>query len=156
MVGYYLKNTVSDHGSVARGVCSVDEKGFLSNIVERLRIEKYEKGIHFTVNGESWEDLSPDTLVSMNMFGFTPSFTRELESRFPVFLETEMPENPAKKEFLLPMIVGELLKEGKASIRVLSSADKWYGVTYAADKPLVVAALADLRQQGLYPDGLWK
>ena len=144
MVGYHLKNTVSDHGSVARGVCEVDENGNLSSIVERLRIEKYENGIHFTVDGETWTELHPDTLVSMNMFGFTPSFLEELEKKFPMFLEKEMPENPAKKEFLLPKNADELLQAGKATIRMLSSADKWYGVTYAADKPLVVAALKAL------------
>ena len=155
MVGYYLKNTVSDHGSVARGVCEVDENGNLSSIVERLRIEKYENGIHFTVDGETWTELHPDTLVSMNMFGFTPSFLEELEKKFPMFLEKEMPENPAKKEFLLPKNADELLQAGKATIRMLSSADKWYGVTYAADKPLVVAALKAMTEEGKYPDGLW-
>ena len=155
MVGYYLKNTVSDHGSVARGVCEVDENGNLSSIVERLRIEKYENGIHFTVDGETWTELHPDTLVSMNMFGFTPSFLEELEKKFPMFLEKEMPENPAKKEFLLPKNADELLQAGKATIRMLSSADKWYGVTYAADKPLVVAALKAMTEEGRYPDGLW-
>ena len=155
MVGYHLKNTVSDHGSVARGVCEVDENGNLSSIVERLRIEKYENGIHFTVDGETWTELHPDTLVSMNMFGFTPSFLEELEKKFPMFLEKEMPENPAKKEFLLPKNADELLQAGKATIRMLSSADKWYGVTYAADKPLVVAALKAMTEEGRYPDGLW-
>ncbi len=156
MVGYYLKNTVSDHGSVARGVCETDEKGNLSAIAERLRIEKHENGIHFTEDGETWTELAPDTLVSMNMFGFTPSFLNELEGRFHDFLRTEMPKNPAKKEFLLPTTVSDLLCEGKADIRVLSSADKWYGVTYAADKPLVVAAIQAMTDAGKYPNGLWK
>ena len=155
MAGYYLCNTVSDHGSVARGVCQTDENSNLTGIVERLRIEKYDGGIHFTEDGETWTELDPETPVSMNMFGFTPVFLQELENRFPVFLEKELPENPMKKEFLLPMSVGELLKEGKANVKVLSTADKWYGVTYAADKPLVVAALKEKTEQGLYPDGLW-
>ena len=155
MVGYYLKNTVSDNGSVARGVCTVDESGNLSSIVERLKIEKYDGGIHFTEDGKSWTDLDPETLVSMNMFGFTPSFLKELEAKFPVFLEKEMPLNPAKKEFLLPVCVSDLLECGKASIKVLSSADKWFGVTYAADKPHVVAALKAMTDAGKYPDGLW-
>lgn len=156
MAGYYLCNTVSDHGSVARGVCQTDENRNLTGIVERLRIEKYDGGIHFTEDGETWTELAPETPVSMNMFGFTPVFLQELENRFPEFLEKELPENPAKKEFLLPMTVGELLKEGKANVKVLSTADKWYGVTYAADKPLVVAALKEKTQQGLYPEtGLW-
>ena len=155
MVGYYIRNTVSDHGSVARGVCDTDENGWLTSIVERLRIEKHENGIHFTEDGESWTYLHPDTPVSMNMFGFTPSFLKELAVRFPVFLANEMPLNPAKKEFLLPTNAGDLLKEGKARIKVLSSADRWYGVTYAADKPLVMAAIKDMTDKGLYPDGLW-
>ena len=156
MVGYYLRNTVSDHGSVARGVCQIDENGNLKSIVERLRIEKYESGIHFTVDGENWEDLDPDTLVSMNMFGFTPGFLAELESAFPDFLANEVPLNPAKKEFLLPVAASNLLQAGKAEIKMLSSADRWYGVTYAADKPLVVAAIKEMTDAGKYPDGLWK
>jgi len=156
MVGYLLGNTVTDHGSVARGVCDVDDKGYLTNIVERLRIEKYEKGIHFTEDGEIWVDLAPDTLVSMNMFGFTPSLLRSLAERFPEFLEKEVPQNPAKKEYLLPTIVNNLLHEGKARLQVLSSADRWYGVTYAADKPMVVAALKAMADEGKYPVGLWK
>ena len=155
MAGYQLCKTVSDHGSVARGVCETDEESNLTNIVERLRIEKYEDGIHFTVDGETWTDLEPETPVSMNMFGFTPVFMDELEARFPAFLKEELPENPAKKEFLLPMIVGQLLKEGKANVKVLRTADKWYGVTYAADKPIVVAALREMTEQGKYPQDLW-
>ena len=156
MVGYYLRNTVSDHGSVARGVCEVSGEGYLTAIVERLKIEKQPDAIRFTEDGESWTELHPDTLVSMNMFGFTPSLLDALAERFPVFLKEELPQNPAKKEFLLPMIVGDLLKEDVARVKVLSSADKWYGVTYAADKPLVVAALKAFTEQGLYPNGLWK
>ena len=155
MVGYYLRNTVSDHGSVARGVCEVSEDGYLTAIVERLKIEKQKDAIRFTEDGETWTELHPDTLVSMNMFGFTPSLLDALAERFPAFLKDELPQNPAKKEFLLPTIVGQLL-EKDARVKVLSSADKWYGVTYAADKPLVVAALKALTEQGLYPNGLWK
>ena len=155
MVGYHLGNTVTDHGSVARGVCDVDENGYLTNIVERLRIEKYENGIHFTEDGETWTDLTADTLVSMNMFGFTPSLLDALAAGFPEFLEKEVPQNPAKKEYLLPTIVNNLLHAGKARLKVLSSADKWYGVTYAADKPMVVAALKAMAAEGKYPDGLW-
>ena len=155
MVGYYLKNTVSDHGSVARGVCEMDEQGNLTSIVERLKIEKQPDAIRFTEDGESWTELHPDTLVSMNMFGFTPSFLTELAEGFPVFLEKEMPKNPAKKEYLLPVTASGLLEAGKATIRVLSSADKWFGVTYAADKPLVMAAIREMTEAGLYPVGLW-
>ena len=156
MVGYLLGNTVTDNGSVARGVCDVSADGYLTNIVERLKIEKYEGGIHFTEDGETYEDLTADTLVSMNMFGFTPSLLTALAEGFPVFLEKEVPENPAKKEYLLPTIVNNMLHADKARLKVLSSADRWYGVTYAADKPMVVAALKEKTEAGLYPDGLWK
>ena len=156
MVGYLLGNTVTDNGSVARGVCQADAQGNLADIVERLRIEKYEGGIHFTEDGENWEDLSFDTIVSMNMFGFTPSFLEELEARFPEFLEKQLPANPEKAEYLLPRTVDNLLKENLATVKILKSEDRWYGVTYAADKPMVVAALANLQKEGKYPDGLWK
>ena len=156
MVGYLLGNTVTEHGSVARGVCCADEKGNLADIVERLRIEKYEGGIHFTEDGENWEDLTEDTIVSMNMWGFTPNFLDQLEAQFPAFMAEQVPANPMKAEFLLPRSVDALLKQGKATVKILKSADKWYGVTYAEDKPMVVAALAELAAQGKYPDGLWK
>ena len=156
MVGYQLGNTVTDHGSVARGVCVADENGYLATITERTRIEKFDGGIHFTEDGETWTQLPEDTIVSMNLWGFTPSFLEEIEVRFPAFLENALKTNAAKVEYYLPFAVEELLKEGKADVKVLSSPDKWYGVTYAADKPLVVAALKEKTAEGLYPDGLWK
>ena len=154
MVGYELGNTVTDHGSVARGICQTNTEGYLTKIDERLKIEKYAGGIHYEDNGD-WVDVSADTPVSMNMWGFTPSFLPELISRFPGFLVEKVPANPAKAEFLLPMTVAELLYAGKATVKVLRSADKWFGVTYAADKPIVVAALQQMAQEGKYPDGLW-
>ena len=157
MVGYQLGNTVTDHGSVARGVCDVDAEGYLTDIVERTRIEKYENGIHFTVDdGATWEDLPFETTVSMNMFGFTPGFMAAMEAGFPEFLDTQVPNNPLKAEYFLPGMVNKYMRAGKATVKVLTSADKWYGVTYAEDKPVVVAALADLTAQGKYPNGLWK
>ena len=156
MVGYQLGNTVTDNGSVARGVCQTNAEGYLTAIVERTRIEKYEGGIHFTEDGENWEDLAFDTPVSMNMWGYTTEFLKEVEARFPKFLEEDVPKNPAKAEFFLPMTVGALLKEGKATVKVLRTPDKWYGVTYAADKPQVVAALKEMTEAGKYPNGLWK
>ena len=157
MVGYELGKTVTENGSVARGVCQTDGNGFLTTITERTKIEKYPGGIHYTEDGgESWEDLPEDTIVSMNMWGFTPSFLEEIEDRFVPFLDKAMVENTAKAEYFLPMAVEQLLTEKKATVRVLSSPDKWYGVTYAADKPMVVAALKAKTAEGLYPDGLWK
>ena len=155
MVGYQLGKTVTEHGSVARGVC-VTENGYLAGITERLRIEKYENGIHFTEDGENWTDLPYDTTVSMNLFGFTPSLLTALADRFPRFLDKALVDNPLKGEFLLPVTVQELLKEGKATVQVLTSPDQWYGVTYAADKPFVMAAIHRFTEEGKYPDGLWK
>ena len=156
MVGYELGKTVTDNGSVARGVCQTDGNGYLTQIIERTRIEKYEGGIRFTEDGETWTDLAPETTVSMNMLGYMPSFLDEIQARFPAFLDKALVENPIKAEFYLPLAVEQLLSEGKATMKVLNSADKWYGVTYAADKPTVVAALKAMTEEGKYPDGLWK
>ncbi len=156
MVGYLLKNTVSDYGTVARGVCSMDDNGYLSTLTERTKIAKRSDGIAFTEDGEHWEPLQEDTLVSMNMFGFAPGILEELKARFSHFLKNEVPANPMKAEYLLPMVVSRLMTEGKAQVRVHSSEDKWFGVTYAADKPLVQAAILKKTQEGEYPEGLWK
>ena len=155
MVGYQLGNTVTDHGSVARGVC-VTENGLLTAITERTRIEKRPEGIAFTEDGENWHVLPPETPVSMNLWGYTSSFLAEIESRMAAFLEKALAENPNKGEFYLPMLVSDLLQENKARVTVLHSPDKWYGVTYAADRPQVMAAIAQMTKEGKYPDGLWK
>ena len=156
MVGYGLGKTVTDNGSVARGVCQIDGEGFLTAVCERTKIEKYPGGIHFTEDGgETYTDLPEDTIVSMNFWGFTPSFLRELHRNFPLYLDRILAANPQKGEFYLPSLVSQLLEEEKATVRVLRSADRWYGVTYAADKPGVVAALRQMAADGKYPDGLW-
>ena len=157
MVGYELGKTVPDNGSVARGVCQVNGEGFLESVVERTKIEKQADGvIRFTEDGSTWICLPEKTTVSMNMWGFTPSFAAESEARFPAFLDKALAENPMKGEYFLPSTVSALLAEDKATVKMLYSPDKWYGVTYAADKPVVVAALKTMTEQGLYPDGLWK
>ena len=157
MVGYRLGNTVTENGSVARGVCNVDEKGFLTRVVERTKIEVYAGGIHFTTDdGATWEDLDADTLVSMNMWGFNPAFFTAVEADFPRFFREDVPSNPAKAEMYLPMSVSRLLEAGKCRVKMLHTGDKWFGVTYAADKPGVVAALQAMTDKGLYPEGLWK
>ena len=157
MVGYELGKTVTDNGSVARGVCQVNGEGFLESVVERTKIEKQADGvIRFTEDGSTWMCLPEKTTVSMNMWGFTPSFAAESEARFPAFLDKALVENPMKGEYFLPSTVSALLAEDKATVKMLYSPDKWYGVTYAADKPVVVAALKTMTEQGLYPDGLWK
>ena len=154
MVGYELGKTVTDNGSVARGVCSTDAQGNLTTITERTRIEKYPGGIHFTEDGETWTDLPADTTVSMNFMGFMPSFLEEAKALFPKALDEILAKNPLKGEYFLPAIVQQMLTEGRATMKVLTSPDKWYGVTYAADKPVVVEALKKMTQEGLYPEKL--
>ena len=156
MVGYLLKNTLSEHGGVSRGICQVDENGYLQSLVEGVGIERYGDVARLPLEDGSWQELSLDTLVSMNLFGFAPGLLQELNDQFPHFLSCDLPNNPLKAEFFLPGEVGRLMAEGKANVRVLSSADRWYGVTYAGDKPLVTAAIDRLTAEGLYPDGLWK
>ncbi len=153
MVGYELENTVTDHGHVARGVCTVSDASELENVVERTRIEKHDGGIAFTEDGETWTELPGKTLVSMNFWGFTPSILKELEAGFVPFLETMT--NPEKAEYFLPSVVDGLIKVGKAKAKVLSTGDKWYGVTYQADRDSVKAALAQCKVDGLYPKDLW-
>ena len=156
MVAYNMGNTVTENGSVARGICVTDENSFLTSVTERTRIEQYEGGIHYIGDdGKSWVDVAADTPVSMNMWGFTASFMDELDAYFPAFLEKDMPKNPLKAEMFLPSVVSHLIENGKVAVKVLRTADKWYGVTYAADKPVVIAALQQFTAEGKYPDGLW-
>lgn len=156
MVAYDVGNTVTKNGSVARGICKVDENDFLTSVVERTQIEQYDGGIRYLGDdGVTWEDVAADVPVSMNMWGFTNSFMKELKELFPRFLTEFVPLNPAKAEMYLPSVIGLLLEEGRASVKMLRTPDKWYGVTYAADKPAVIAALRALTAEGKYPDGLW-
>ena len=154
MVGFRLANTVTENGHVARGVCEVDEKGYLTEINERTHIEKRGSGAAFTEDdGSTWTELAGDTLVSMNFWGFTPEFMQEIDSRFKDFLNTLSGEALVKGEYFLPGVVEQLLNENKCDVQVLSTEDKWYGVTYKEDKPSVVAALKEKRDAGLY-DGI--
>ena len=156
MVGYELGKTVTDNGSVARGICETDDNGFLTVVTERTRIEKYSGGIHFTEDGENWVDVPADTTVSMNMWGFMPSFLEEINARFSAYLDKALPENPLKCEYFLPIPIAQLIQEKKATVKVLTSPDRWFGVTYAADKPVVVAELRKMTDEGKYPAGLWE
>lgn len=157
MVGYELQNTVTDNGHVARGICRINAARELEAVVERTRIEKREGGIAFTEDdGATWEPIAGETLVSMNMWGFTRSILDEIRAGFPAFLEKGLQENPLKCEYFLPSVVSGLLEKNKASVAVLSSADKWYGVTYKEDKPTVVEAMRKLKEDGFYPDNLWE
>lgn len=157
MVGYELGKTVTENGSVARGICMADDNNNLISVVEKTRIEKKDEGIAYTEdNGESWHPLSEDTIVSMNMWGFTRSILEEIKERFPAFLEKGLKENPEKCEFYLPTVVSQLLEENKAEVKVLTTTGQWHGVTYKEDKEVVVKALEQLRVEGLYPEYMWK
>lgn len=157
MVGYRLENTLTENGYVSRGVCVTDDEGYLRGINERTHIEKRGDGAAYTEDeGASWTELPADAAVSMNMWGFSADILEELKKRFVVFLEENLEKNPLKCEFFLPFVVDELLEEKKATVKVLKSADKWYGVTYKEDKPMVMAAVQNLKDQGLYPQKLWQ
>ena len=149
MVGYNLEKTLTENGHVARGVCKVGENGQLLDIVERTKIMYHDGGIAFTEDdGITWQALEEGTTVSMNFWGFTESFVREMDKA--------LVENPLKGEYFLPGVVDQLIKEDKATVKVLHSHDKWYGVTYKEDKQSVVDALQSMKDKGLYPEKLWK
>ena len=156
MVGFNVENTLTENGTVARGVCQTDAQGYLTDIVERTKIAVNDGRIQFTENdGESWTDISEGTTVSMNCWGFSTEMMKELEARFAAFLEKGIKENPLKCEYFLPFVVDELLKEGKAEVKVLSTTEKWYGVTYKQDRAFVVEALGAKIKEGVYPEKLW-
>lgn len=153
MVGYILKNTLTENGHVARGICRTDKDGYLKDIQERTHIEKKgERAVYQTEDGQGFEEISPQSIVSMNMWGFTKTILGELRDRFTDFLEENLEKNPLKCEYFLPSVVDSLIKEKKAEVSVLKSEDKWYGVTYKEDKPFVTEAIQRLKDDGLYPD----
>ena len=156
MVGYLLGNTVTEHGHVARGICEETEGHFLRAVTERTHIEKAGHDARYTEDGGvTWTALPGGTIVSMNLWGFTASFLSEAQRRFPSFLDRALAEDPMKGEYFLPSVVSALIEEGRARVRVLRSRDRWYGVTYQDDKPVVVQAVSDMTAKGLYPENLW-
>ncbi len=157
MVGYILANTLSENGSVSRGVCVVDKEDYLESIVERLKIEKYGNLTRYTEdNGSTWTEVDINSTVSMNLFGFTQNFLKELEDNFPKFLDDAIKTNPLKGEYLLPKFVGQLVDEKKATVKVLKSDDKWYGMTYKEDKDIVTKAMSEKHKAGQYKTPLWE
>jgi hypothetical protein len=154
MVGFVLRNTLTEHGHVARGVCRVDGDGFLVGIRELTRIEKSGDDARYTEDGETWSELPGESVVSMNMWGFTPSLFSELEKRFLPFLR-ENDNDILRAEYFLPEAVGGLVAEGKAMVRVLPTDEQWFGVTYRQDRLRVKRAIQDLVGRGIYPDNLW-
>lgn len=158
MVGYRVENTLTENGSVSRGVCQADGSGqYLKGIVERTRIEPREGGAAFTEDGgNTWSFLPVGTVVSMNFWGFHLSMMRQIESRFAPFLRENLPKNPLKCEYFLPLIPNQLIQEGKGSVRIIPTPEKWYGITYHEDLPALQAAVARMKAAGLYPERLWE
>ena len=150
MAGFILKNTLSDNGGVTRGICQVDDNGFLTDIVETTEIVKTPNGAK---SGDT--EIDPESYASMNMFGFTPEFIGRLEDGFKEFFKTAAKENPLKAEFLIPIYAGQLLREKKITMKVLETSDKWFGVTYKEDKPMVVEAFKKLIADGEYNEDLF-
>lgn len=153
MVGYKLKNTLSDFGSVSRGVCAIDEKGYLTDVVERTSIERKGDKIVFIEDGKEYE-IDEDVLVSMNFWGFTPAFFPQLEEDFKDFIVKNA--DKLKAEFYIPLVVNNLIKKGEATVKVLESKAQWFGVTYKEDKPFTIKKINELVKSGVYPENLWK
>ena len=157
MVGFLVENTLSENGTVSRGICDVSADGHLKSVVERTKIKKTEECAAFTEDdGATWTPIKAGTTVSMNFWGFTPAFLPELKTRFSAFLEKGLRENPLKCECYLPFVVSEMMEDGLAQVEVMTSADAWYGVTYREDKPQVMEALRRQKEAGLFPERLWR
>lgn len=156
MVGYKLENTLTENGHVARGICTTDENDHLVKVVERTRIERKGDGAAYTEDdGETWVPVATDSIVSMNLWGFSASFLQEIKDGFAAFLEEGLKSNPMKCEYFLPSVVTNLLEADKATVTVLTSQDRWYGVTYKEDKPVVVNAIQSMKDNGVYPPEVW-
>ncbi|NCB42040.1 MAG: nucleotidyltransferase [Clostridia bacterium] len=155
MAGYSIEKTLTENGHVARGVCNQTSDGYLSDIQERTKIQTNNGVIQFTEDEKTWHDIPQGTLVSMNLFGFTPSFLDELEKRFPLAFDNILKTNPLKGEFYVPLVVGELIQEKKATVKVLETNEQWYGVTYREDKPIITRAMERKKADGEYPQSLW-
>ncbi|OON94458.1 MAG: nucleotidyltransferase [Candidatus Epulonipiscioides saccharophilum] len=153
MIGYVLENTLSDHGTVTRGVCNV-ENGYLIDIQEKLNIEKVGDMIRGQDHGQFLK-LKPETTVSMNVWGFVPSIFTSIETGFMEFLELNLEDNPLTCEFILTFVISHILKSDRKAVKVLESKDKWFGMTYKEDKPMLIAAIKDLQERGVYPKNLW-
>ena len=153
MIAYHLRNTVTETGYVARGICQV-ENGLLTDVVERTHIEKHGEVISFTEDGESYTPLPADVPVSMNCWAFSNSMLDELYKRFPAWLDANLPVNPTKCEYFLPFVTNAMIKDGEGTVAVLPCREQWYGMTYKEDFPTVVNAIKALRDGGVYPEKL--
>jgi len=156
MVGYALENTLTENGTVSRGVCELDEADCLTAIVERTKILRLADGrMAYTEDGETYLPLPDSTVVSLNFWGFQKSVIPRMHSLFRDFFSTKLPTDPMKAEFFLPSIPDSMLHDGSGTVKVLSSAARWYGVTYKEDLPDVMAAIQALKDKGEYPEQLW-
>ena len=153
MVGYRVGNTLSESGTVSRGVCETDAKNYLVGVTERTKIMRVEGKVSYMGEDEKWVAIDDNTPVSMNMWGFTPDYFKYSESAFVEFLKKDI--NTPKSEFFIPFVVNELLESGKITVKVLDTTAKWFGVTYSSDRPAVVEKLAELHNMGEYPQQLW-
>ena len=154
MVGFRLRNTLSEHGHVARGICSADAGGFLQGVVERTKIEQAPGGARFATADGGWAPLTGDEIASMNMWGFTPTIFEHLEREFRGFLGRS--GSDPKAEFFIPTVVDTLIRGRQATVRVLETPEIWFGVTYPADKPVVVDGIRARIAAGIYPERLWQ
>ena len=154
MVGYKLKNTLSENGHVARGICTVED-GELKEIVERTKIIKRDESAFYTEDEKEWIELDYNSIVSMNMWGFMNSIFEITEEGFKNFLQNNLNNNPLKAEYFIPLVVSDLINSGKGKVKVINSKDKWYGVTYQEDKALVKEAIERMIDEGKYKKNLW-
>jgi UTP-glucose-1-phosphate uridylyltransferase len=154
LVGYVLENTLTEYGHVARGVCSVNEEDFLVDIREHTRIQQFGDIVKYTEDNKTWIEIANNSIVSMNLWGFTPTVFQELETRFLAFLQRNT-GNIEKNEYFIPNVVGELVNESVARVKVLPTNESWFGVTYRQDVQRSREAIIDLVNQGIYQDNLW-
>lgn len=156
MVGYQIENTLTDNGTVARGVCEVDSKQSLVDIIERTKIKKTSRGAAYTEDELTWYELPVGTTVSMNLWGFTKSILQEIRDSLPSFLDNGLINNPLKCEYFIPSVVSHLIEKNKANVKVLTTKEQWYGITYKEDKPTIMKAIQEMKDSNLYPKTLWR
>jgi len=156
IVGFELNKTLTENGHVARGICHVDNQHMLADIVERTQIERYDGRTCFTEDGTNYVPLEDDTIVSMNFWGFQKSMMQQYIDYFPSFLVENLSKNPLKCEYFITLVPDRLVKSGKASIQVLRTTQRWFGVTYKEDKQFVMDGIQKMKDEGVYPQKLWE
>lgn len=155
MVGFRVGNTLSENGTVSRGICTTDENGYLTDVVERTKIARNDGKVQYKDDNEQWVTIADNTPVSMNMWGFTPDYFTHSESFFKEFLSNEANMTNLKSEFFIPLMVNKLINDGTSKVKVLDTTSQWFGVTYAEDRPATVARIQQLINKGIYPNKLF-